>query len=458
MALVVGIILCCAACAPSGTTFRATPLPVLTSAPVYTDVPTLTLRPPTLTFTPTLTPSSTPTTPPTATFTASPTLTFTPVPTQPLYTLTPVTNASAVEPFEAGAAPLTDAQGWSCDDFPCADDLDGWLRRIQVPQGYHVEYVGRFPGQPLQITYGRDGRLYATVLEDGTRNGAVYAMNADGTTERYAGDFVSPFGLAFQPGTDTLYVSARVTLEAGGGIWRVDPDGQITPMITDLPCCFMLIDNQPNGMIFGADGYLYVGVGALSDHGENGIRSTQGVVSLQPNEASVLRVQPHTGEYTVYAQGIRNPVDLALDSTGTLYATDSGLLTGQGDRLLRLTAGGHFGFPYWRNRDCEACAIKPAIIDVQPDLVTFAPYSLPRGVVVYTGGAYPPNLFDNLFVALWNGIAGAQQIVRIDPAHPTPEPFVTGLIRPIDVALTPDGDLVVADYVYGQVWRVVYDA
>jgi glucose/arabinose dehydrogenase len=73
-------------------------------------------------------------------------------------------------------------------------------------------------------------------------------------------------------------------------------------------------------------------------------------------------------------------------------------------------------------------------------------------------------MFDNLFVTLWNKTDdGGQRVIRIDPkrmSEPgyTPEAFVTGLIRPIDVTVAPDGSLVVADYVYGQVWRVVYSA
>ena len=64
----------------------------------------------------------------------------------------------------------------------------GW-ERIRVPEGYSLEFVGRFPGQPMQIVYGPDARLYATVLENGaTRTGAVYVLNADGTSERYSGD------------------------------------------------------------------------------------------------------------------------------------------------------------------------------------------------------------------------------------------------------------------------------
>lgn len=457
LALCLGLI---AACAPSNeTTFRATPVAQVTNAPIYTDTPTRTPTiPPTETPLPTITPSLTPTLTPTPTLTLTPS----PAPTQPLWTLTPVQIETWIAPIGVQAAPITAAEGWSCGDFPCGDDMAGWLRRLSVPPGFRVEAVGRFPGQPVQIAYGRDGRLYATVLEGGTRSGAVYALNADGSSERYAGDFVSPYGLAFQPGTDALYVSARVTLEQGGGVWRVDPDGAITPILTDLPCCYSSIDNQANGLTFGADGYLYVGVGALSDHGENARRTAQGVVNLNAYEASVLRVNPHTGAYEVYAAGIRNPVDVALDSAGSLYAADSGLLAGGGNRVLRLAAGAHFGFPYWIAYGCSTCWIKPAIIETTPDLAALPAMSLPRGVIAYTGSAYPRDLFDSLFVALWNGVEGGQRIARIDPvraaADPayTPQPFLTGMIRPADVTISPEGLIVAVDYVYGQVWRVVY--
>ena len=58
-------------------------------------------------------------------------------------------------------------------------------------------------------------------------------------------------------------------------------------------------------------------------------------------------------------------------------------------------------------------------------------------------------------------VEGGQRVIRIDPRRVgdddyAPEAFVTGLIRPVDVAVAPDGSLVVADSVYGHVWRVVY--
>jgi hypothetical protein len=448
-----------AACAPQqAQTFRATPISQAATAPIYTDTPTFTPSP-TLTSSSTLT--LTPTWTPSPTLTPSLTLTPTSEPTQPLFTLTPPLERGAPPPFNGATPELSATDGWTCGDFPCEEDTEGFLRRIQVPQGYHVEPYGRFPGQVMQMTVGPDGRLYATVLEQGTRNGAVYALAQGGEPERYSGDFVSPVGLAFQPGTDVLYVSARVTLEQAGGLWKTPAGGgEPEPVITDLPCCFMAVDNQPNGIAFGPDGFLYMGIGALTDHTEPPAGQRRRNLDVLPFEASILRIQPHTGEAETFAAGLRNPYDLTFTSDGQFYATDSGLLTGQGDRLLAINPGAHYGWPYWTARGCEGCPSVPPGLDITSDLLTLPDYSLPRGLVAYTGTQFPANQFDALFVALWNGTEGGQRIVRIVPGEIgegyTPEPFVTGLIRPIDVTTAPDGALLVADYVYGHIWRVVY--
>lgn len=441
--------------------FQATLPNAAQTAPIYTATPTSTPSlTPTITPSPTPTATLTPTAPPTLPPSATPTIT----PTAPLWTPTPASPVGAPPAFANQSADLAPTAGWSCGDFPCEDDIAGFLRRIRVPVGYQLEHVGRLPGQPLQIAYGPDGRLYATVLEGGTRTGAVYALNADGSSERYSSDLVSPLGLAFQPGTDTLYVSARVTVGQGGGLWRIPAGGGAGELVvSDLPCCFSLIDNQPNGITFGPDGYLYLGVGSLTDHAESPTPRSKPFADVLPNEAAVLRIQPHTGAVEVYASGIRNPYDLAFGVDGQLYVSDNGTLAGPGDRLLRVERGAHYGWPFWRARGCSQCPPTQASLTIAPDWLSLPDFTLPRGLTVYTAAQFPANIFGSVFVAFWNGTANAQRIVRIDPRDPSigtagyvPEAFVTGLIRPTDVTVAPDGTLVVADFIYGHIWRVRY--
>ncbi len=465
LALLIILVAMVAACAPDAPqqSFQATPIGIQATAPI---IPTATTPPTRTPIPPTFTPSPTATATYTRTPTPSPTATQTPSPTLPLMSLTPPGTSDAPRAILAQPAALTDADGWSCGDFPCENDIEGFLRRIAVPPGFTVEHFGQFPGQPLQIAFGGDGRLYATVLEGGTRNGAVYALNDDGSAERYAGNFISPIGLAFQPGTDVLYVSARSTAQSGGVLYRVPPGGVQEVVIDDLPCCLNLLDNQPNGMVFGPDGWLYLGVGALTNRAEPPDPRIAQFATLEPLEASILRIQPHTGETQPFAQGLRNPYDIAFDSRGRAYATDQGLIEGPGDRILQIEPNGNYGFPYWRLRGCADCPFTPGSLSVLPDLLPLPSYTLPRGIVAYTGSQFPRNYLDSVFVALWNGVEGGQRIIRVEPeAVPTdaealavfqPEAFVTGLIRPIDVAIAPDGALLVADFIYGHIWRISY--
>lgn len=453
-----------AACG-GGETPRAVHLDIPTvaqgaGAPRYSPTPTFTMTPsptpsPTATYTRTPTPTPSPT--------LSPTVTPSLTPTVPLWTLTPPPTVSG-RPIPIPTADLSAAVGWSCGDFPCEDDIEGFLARIRVPQGFEVTHVGRYPGQPLQIVYGGDGRLYATVLEDGTLSGAVYALSSDGSTQRVSESFFSPIGLAFQPGTDVLYVSARVSERRGGGLWRLLPDGRREVVRDDLPCCHDIIGNQPNGLVFGPDGYLYLGVGALTDHGEPPDPENRPFADIVAEEAAILRIHPHTGETTVYARGIRNPYDLAFDAAGQLYATDNGLLAGPGDRILRVDVGAHYGWPYYRPRGCGSeCPPRPPRLEIASDLLPLPDYTLPRGLVVYYGSQFPPQMNGTLFIALWHHTENAQRVIWLDPRDPTlgtegytPFPFITGLIRPTDVVVAEDGSLLVADFIYGHVWRVRY--
>lgn len=465
------------ACAPEDNRVqRITIVPTVmgAGAPVYTATASFTpSNTPTDTPTPTMThtPTSTftPTNTPTATATYTPTVTNTPPPSPTAGLLTPSMPAAPTgEPRRIARAGRTADSGWSCGDFPCAGDIDGFLQRISVPAGFNVTPYGRFPGQVHQITPGPDGRLYATVIENGTRTGRVFALAPDGSTEPISEPMLMPLGLAFQPGTDVLYVTSRLYDpefdNERGVLWRLQSNGNAEIVIDNLPCCYLEIGNQPAGMTFGADGLLYVGVGALTDHGESPNPMGQAFADITPREAAILQINPHTGEQTPYAQGIRFPWDITMTSQGAFYVTDTGLVTGPGDRLLNVEEGGFYGFPFYRTRGCADCPPSRGGLDTLPDLLRFAPYSLPRGIVAYTGQQFPRNMYDTLFVALWNATESAQQIAWIDPDDPalntedyTPHPFMTGLIRPIDVTVAADGSLLVADYIYGHIWQVTFD-
>jgi hypothetical protein len=471
-----GIILIIAACTSEQPPIeRVTVEPTQENiAPIYT--PTASLTPshtPTITATASVTPSPTITATasatftPTATFTTTPSQTPAPSATVPLLIPTSVDNSDAPAAIAISGASVSEEVGWACGDFPCEENEEAWLRRIQVPAGFEAELIGNFPGQVNQIVYGADGLLYATMLEDGTRNGSVWRLEADGTATRFIPFLLpSPFGIARQPGTDVLYVSGRTNPDSGGSVWRINSNNTIELVFDNLPCCY-LVDNQPNGMTFGADGYLYLGVGALTDRTESANPEAQAFAELTPNEASILRIDPQLGTLETFASGIRNPMDITQDSNGQFYATDNGLVSGIGDRILNIQVGQNYGFPFYRARGCEDCPPSRGNNFAPPDLLSLPLYTLPRGITVYNGNQFPANFQDTLFVAFWNDNGVGQRIVWIDPRDPAllnqtletpyiPTPFMTGLLRPSDVIVTDDGSLVIADWLYGMIWRVRY--
>ncbi len=72
------------------------------------------------------------------------------------------------------------------------------------------------PDRALQLTsltFGPDGLLYVA-----TTSGNIYTIDQDGEVTLFADGLTVPTGLAFQPGTEKLFVSNRVLGSKYG--WR----------------------------------------------------------------------------------------------------------------------------------------------------------------------------------------------------------------------------------------------
>ena len=339
---------------------------------------------------------------------------------------------------------------WHCDDGtrPCPDEHDAWARRISVPAGFRVSFIGTLPNgwTPTSIAYGPDGRLYAAAIPrdfDLPPVGGVWVFDGDRPRE-YAREILLPAGIAFRPGSLDLYVSHRAS-NTEGQISVIPPGGgQPQALVRGLPCCYSAREHQPNGLAFGPDGMLYLAIGARSDHGES---------PMDPLEAGVLQIAPDGLSIQKYADGMRNPYDLAFDSRGQLWATDNGADFGPPEELNRVAPGGHYGFPYYEN--CDICWPKPDGLETLPPYVEFPPHSTPVGLTAYIGTQFPANYFDNLFVALWNpGVWSG--IMRVHDGRA--EPFAIGFISPIDVVVAPDGALVVAEFWFGHIYRIEWSA
>ena len=361
-------------------------------------------------------------------------------PTTPQTTSAPAPT-SPPPPAPAGDVPVpTDA------DYPGNDDRAGWEARINVPAGFDVTYVGRVNGNPTSITFGPDTLLYIAVQQ-----GAIYTMNANGNTGTYATGFISPTGIAFRPGTGKMYVASRVLDENVGGEAQVSIVGQ-GQLIGGLPCCYTYF-HAANGIAFGPDGYGYVGVGGRADHGEilGGERAGQ-QDELHPLEASILRFNPDTGAVENYARGLRNPYDIAWDANNQLWATDNAPDYGPNEELHRLVPGGEHGYPWY---DCDVCFSPPPDVQVIQPVWMFTPHSSPTGITAYLGDQFP-GYYNSLFITLWSSFVGAQKVVRMTPGGGSASNFATGFAAPIDVTVSQNGSLYVADWATGIIFRISY--
>ncbi|WP_346236465.1 sorbosone dehydrogenase family protein [Niabella insulamsoli] len=223
-----------------------------------------------------------------------------------------------------------------------------------------------------------------------------------------------------------------------------------------------------------AQNKIYITVGSASNFGEQGIEKEEG-------RALIYEANPDGTGLTIYASGLRNPVGLDWNPvTGALW-TAVNERDGLGDEIVpdyatSVKRGGWYGWPFsyygqlkdprWAG-DPHEDLVKKAII---PD-VPLGPHTASLGITFYTGKQFPAKYKNGAFVGQhgsWNrSKLSGYKVVFIPFVKGKPQPpvdFLTGFIadeeksevygRPVGVAVTPDGSLLVNDDTAGIIWKV----
>ncbi len=275
-----------------------------------------------------------------------------------------------------------------------------------------------------------------------------------------------PGGLAFLPGW--LYVAntdglVRFPYEPGALAAE-----ETAEMVLPLPAGGVL---WARDVVVGADGALYVSVGASCD----------ACTESDPRRAAVLR-RAENEPIQAVASGLRAVAGLAVEpATGILWGTEIGRTDLAGaeptDELNRLLVGGNFGWPgchgygvpdVGQGATAATCAgtIAPAGL--------FPAGTAPTGAAFANGENLPPDWQDDLFVAAYggevNGLPTGYKVLRVgfQAGAPTGElaDVATGWLRadtrrwgrPADVAFAADGTLLVADEGGQRIYRLPYEA
>ncbi len=362
-------------------------------------------------------------------------------------------------------------QQWAADRQPPTNF------RVLVHPGFVAEAAAKAAGAniPTSVTFGPDERLY--VLDAGGHIFRFQDADGDGLAETQeilydnpGGRIAHSVGLTFRD-DGLMYISYGghiATLEDRDGDGKLDT---LTNIVEGLPT-LQFPDHSNNGIAFGPDGKLYVGVGATTDHGP---------LSDDPYEARILRMNPDGSELETFATGFRNPYDLVFSPEGDLFTSDNN--PSEFSRMMpymppeeinHVQQGRDYGFPTYYGRppgDVTWPDVEPPITDLYAAVGS-------AGITYYADGPFPEKYHNGLFLAQWGtganvaldrGISNGQNIIFVS-LTPTEDGTFTaewevfadfnlglGNYRPVDVTVGPDGALYVLEWSTATVYRIRYD-
>jgi putative heme-binding domain-containing protein len=345
------------------------------------------------------------------------------------------------------------------------------------PAALGPETEKRFP--PLQVPPGFKATLFAcdplieypSVIARGPRPGSLFVAvdymtglgteiirrdeirliedtNGDGYADKatvFAEGFNSIQGLAYHDGT--VYVMHAPHLTAVRDTKGTDKADERRELLTGLglpPEKDQIRLHNANGVVAGHDGWLYL---ALGDRGCD-VKRPEGD-RLVYEGGGILRCRPDGRDLHVFATGLRNIYDVALDEELNVFVRDNE--NDGGDYKIRVCHsffGADHGYPYlYYERPNEAL---PPLADLG--------LGSSAGGACYLERQFPAEYRGNLFFCEWG-----RAVVRYRPqrsgatfAPLTESDFAAGApkdpygFKPTDLVVAGDGSLFIADWADGQ--------
>ena len=270
-------------------------------------------------------------------------------------------------------------------------------------------------------------------------NGGVFLLKNGGATELPGSpEFVS--GLEWHH--NALYV-------AGGSVTSTGPvfqlwkwTGWTGSTFTHQKAIFTASKKFDgfNGLGFGANGRLYVGVDVgLTDGNDHGPATTS------PHVYQILSFTPNGKHHRVFARGMRQPWQVAFPhGSNSPFVTDLGQDHGAKnppDFILRVKAGDNFGFP-----KCNHTKAKPCRGFAKP-FRTFGPHTDLMGI-----GLHRSRMYLTSFLGRGAKGPGGEVFTMSRKGGPL-KPLITGFVAPT-VGLGIHHGYVYVGELTGQVFRL----
>ncbi len=211
---------------------------------------------------------------------------------------------------------------------------------VEERRAYYEKWMksGRIE-DPEQFTKRADR---AVLLEDSNGDGT-----ADGARELARwNDWVDGIfsGVLWHDGD--LYATEIPSLFRLHGVAESEPP-EVETLATGFGVKTSLVGHDLHGLAHGPDGKIYFSMG---DRGYN-VTTREGrhlVPPIDPGRGAVFRMNPDGSDLEVFAEGLRNPQELAFDDYGNLFTGDNNGDGGDAARIVYVVEGGDTGWamPY----------------------------------------------------------------------------------------------------------------
>ena len=381
---------------------------------------------------------------------------------------------------ETAIGPLTLVAPFSSESVVKQSKVIGWKdgNKPKAPEGFTVSRFADSLEHPRWTYLAPNGDYF--VSEANTKNSAdqirlLRDTDNDGDIDEkyiFLKDLNQPFGMLilnnyfYVANTDGLYRFPYTE-----GITKIEGKGE---KITELSASGYNNHWTRNIITNSTKDKIYISVGSASNVGEQGMEK-------EVRRATILEVNLDGSGETTYASGLRNPVGMDWNPiTGELWtAVNERDKLGDNlvpDYITSVKKGGWYGWPYsyygqikdprWKD-DPHMELVNKSII---PD-VPLGNHTASLGLKFYTNNQFPEKYKNGAFVGQhgsWNraNFSGYKvMFVPFENGKPkTPEDFLTGFIasdadgevygRPVGIAITPKGALLVNDDDSGIIWKV----
>ncbi len=382
----------------------------------------------------------------------------------------PTLKMPTAKGWAQGQTPIA-APGLKVNAFAAGLKHPRWIQLL--PNGDVLTAEALFLPGPIKTVF--DYAMYSTMKRAAavgvSPNRITLLRDADGdgvaeSRQAFLEELNQPFGMALLE--DTLYVGNTdgvVAFPYKEGATRITAPGR---KVTG----FKPGGHWTRSLLPSPDGRkLYVGVGSLSNIGDEGMEAEEG-------RAAIYELDLASGRSRIFAAGLRNPVGLAWEpKTGALW-TVVNERDGLGDEtppdyLTSVRDGGFYGWPYcyWGRTVDDRVPQDPAMVAkaLTPDYA-LGGHTASLGLCWLPAGTLP-GFPDGMAIGQhgsWNrSKLSGYKVVFVPftdgrPAGP-PRDILSGFLapdervsygRPVGVTIGPGGALLVADDVGDVIWRV----